>query len=72
MKSAEELSEEGIVLIATGMFRASEKSGPAEAVRICRAAKLALSSAMDDLAMAHVARQKLRAEISDHSTKEGE
>ena len=50
MKTPDELIEEGVGLIAQGLFRASKQNGPREARLLCEAAKATLSGIWMDLA----------------------
>lgn len=49
MKTHDELIEEGIGLIAQGLFRANKQHGPQEARILCEAAKSTLSGIWMDL-----------------------
>lgn len=50
MKTPDELIEEGVALIAQGLFRTSEQNGPREARLLCDAVKATLSVMWMDLA----------------------
>lgn len=50
MKTPDQLVEEGIGLIAQGLFRASKQHGPQEAREMCEAARRTLSGMWQDFA----------------------
>jgi hypothetical protein len=50
MKTPDELIEDGIALIAQGLYRSNKQNGPREARLLCEAAKSTLSGMWMDLA----------------------
>lgn len=52
MKTPDELIEDGVALIAQGLYRANQQNGPREARQLCEAARSTLSGLWMDFAKA--------------------